>query len=200
MTSVRTECVVFKLPQVHENFKVTSWVLDDMSHLVSSVRLWDKLIGSHYVNIYTPPQTAQLLNQPGLATNQMKTNSSHNFSLNLDSYYWLFIFPLCLGLDSPDDLCVLYSNRAACYLKDGNSQDCIQDCTRWETSRRPSPAVHTSVTQETSPVSRWSFYSNSFLFKIPVLLLIDFGAWFICKFMWTNLLRSARMFFFQIYL
>ncbi|XP_029959214.1 sperm-associated antigen 1A [Salarias fasciatus] len=34
------------------------------------------------------------------------------------------------GLDSPDDLCVLYSNRAACYLKDGNSQDCIQDCTR----------------------------------------------------------------------
>ncbi|XP_061633828.1 sperm-associated antigen 1 isoform X2 [Phyllopteryx taeniolatus] len=34
------------------------------------------------------------------------------------------------GLDSPDDLCILYSNRAACYLKDGNSQDCIQDCTR----------------------------------------------------------------------
>ncbi|XP_051812528.1 sperm-associated antigen 1-like isoform X2 [Acanthochromis polyacanthus] len=34
------------------------------------------------------------------------------------------------GLDSPEDLCILYSNRAACYLKDGNSQDCIQDCTR----------------------------------------------------------------------
>ncbi|KAM8735287.1 sperm-associated antigen 1 [Acanthopagrus schlegelii] len=34
------------------------------------------------------------------------------------------------GLDSPEDLCVLYSNRAACYLKDGNSQECIQDCTR----------------------------------------------------------------------
>lgn len=34
------------------------------------------------------------------------------------------------GTDSPDDLCILYSNRAACYLKDGNSQDCIQDCTR----------------------------------------------------------------------
>uniref|UniRef100_A0A3Q2D2E4 Sperm associated antigen 1 n=1 Tax=Cyprinodon variegatus TaxID=28743 RepID=A0A3Q2D2E4_CYPVA len=30
----------------------------------------------------------------------------------------------------PQDLCILYSNRAACYLKDGNSQDCIQDCTR----------------------------------------------------------------------
>ncbi|XP_069393281.1 sperm-associated antigen 1 isoform X2 [Paralichthys olivaceus] len=33
-------------------------------------------------------------------------------------------------IDSPEDLCILYSNRAACYLKDGNSQDCIQDCTR----------------------------------------------------------------------
>ncbi|XP_077455746.1 sperm-associated antigen 1-like [Stigmatopora argus] len=34
------------------------------------------------------------------------------------------------GIDSPDDLSILYSNRAACYLKDGNSQDCIQDCTQ----------------------------------------------------------------------
>ncbi|KAK1804763.1 hypothetical protein P4O66_003538 [Electrophorus voltai] len=33
------------------------------------------------------------------------------------------------GIDSPEDLCILYSNRAACYLKDGNSADCIQDCT-----------------------------------------------------------------------
>uniref|UniRef100_A0A3B4BJ99 Sperm associated antigen 1 n=1 Tax=Periophthalmus magnuspinnatus TaxID=409849 RepID=A0A3B4BJ99_9GOBI len=34
------------------------------------------------------------------------------------------------GVDSPEDLCILYSNRAACYLKDGNSTDCIQDCTK----------------------------------------------------------------------
>ncbi|KAJ0065863.1 hypothetical protein NL108_000093, partial [Boleophthalmus pectinirostris] len=34
------------------------------------------------------------------------------------------------GIESPEDLCILYSNRAACYLKDGNSQDCIQDCTK----------------------------------------------------------------------
>ncbi|XP_050922970.1 sperm-associated antigen 1A [Lates calcarifer] len=34
------------------------------------------------------------------------------------------------GIDSPEDLCILYSNRAACYLKDGNSRDCIQDCTK----------------------------------------------------------------------
>ncbi|KAF7668390.1 hypothetical protein LDENG_00017850 [Lucifuga dentata] len=34
------------------------------------------------------------------------------------------------GIDSPEDLCILYSNRAACYLKNGNSTDCIQDCNR----------------------------------------------------------------------
>ncbi|XP_072226652.1 sperm-associated antigen 1A [Leuresthes tenuis] len=34
------------------------------------------------------------------------------------------------GVDSPEDLCILYSNRAACYLKDGNSNDCIDDCTK----------------------------------------------------------------------
>ncbi|XP_062346505.1 sperm-associated antigen 1 [Cinclus cinclus] len=35
-----------------------------------------------------------------------------------------------LGEQSPDDLSVLYSNRAACYLKEGNCSDCIQDCNR----------------------------------------------------------------------
>ncbi|KAI5091089.1 sperm-associated antigen 1A, partial [Silurus meridionalis] len=35
---------------------------------------------------------------------------------------------VCVGIDSPEDLCILYSNRAACYLKDGNCTDCIQDC------------------------------------------------------------------------
>ncbi|XP_058475837.1 sperm-associated antigen 1A isoform X1 [Solea solea] len=34
------------------------------------------------------------------------------------------------GTDSPEDLSILYSNRAACYLKDGNSSDCIDDCTK----------------------------------------------------------------------
>lgn len=40
---------------------------------------------------------------------------------------------MCLhaGLESPEDLCILHSNRAACYLKDGNSTDCIQDCTKY---------------------------------------------------------------------
>uniref|UniRef100_A0A8D2L3P9 Sperm-associated antigen 1 n=1 Tax=Varanus komodoensis TaxID=61221 RepID=A0A8D2L3P9_VARKO len=31
-------------------------------------------------------------------------------------------------IQSPEDLSILYSNRAACYLKEGNSVDCIQDC------------------------------------------------------------------------
>uniref|UniRef100_A0A8C0BIC2 Sperm-associated antigen 1 n=2 Tax=Accipitrinae TaxID=8955 RepID=A0A8C0BIC2_9AVES len=36
-----------------------------------------------------------------------------------------------IGLEqSPDDLSILYSNRAACYLKEGNCADCIQDCNR----------------------------------------------------------------------
>ncbi|XP_036001091.1 sperm-associated antigen 1A isoform X1 [Fundulus heteroclitus] len=34
------------------------------------------------------------------------------------------------GIDSPEDLSILYSNRAACYLKNGNSGDCIQDCNK----------------------------------------------------------------------
>ncbi|XP_006029329.1 sperm-associated antigen 1 isoform X1 [Alligator sinensis] len=35
-----------------------------------------------------------------------------------------------LGVQNPDDLSILYSNRAACYLKEGNCSDCIQDCNR----------------------------------------------------------------------
>uniref|UniRef100_A0A3Q2P450 Sperm associated antigen 1a n=1 Tax=Fundulus heteroclitus TaxID=8078 RepID=A0A3Q2P450_FUNHE len=34
------------------------------------------------------------------------------------------------NLYSPEDLSILYSNRAACYLKNGNSGDCIQDCNK----------------------------------------------------------------------
>ncbi|XP_066122048.1 sperm-associated antigen 1 isoform X1 [Saccopteryx bilineata] len=34
------------------------------------------------------------------------------------------------GSGSGDDLSVLYSNRAACYLKEGNCSGCIQDCNR----------------------------------------------------------------------
>ncbi|XP_053105714.1 sperm-associated antigen 1 isoform X2 [Hemicordylus capensis] len=32
------------------------------------------------------------------------------------------------GIQNPEDLSILYSNRAACYLKEGNCVDCIQDC------------------------------------------------------------------------
>uniref|UniRef100_A0A670XRK3 Sperm associated antigen 1 n=1 Tax=Pseudonaja textilis TaxID=8673 RepID=A0A670XRK3_PSETE len=33
-----------------------------------------------------------------------------------------------LRIQAPEDLSILYSNRAACYLKEGNCADCIQDC------------------------------------------------------------------------
>ncbi|XP_067904763.1 mitochondrial import receptor subunit TOM34-like isoform X2 [Heterodontus francisci] len=33
------------------------------------------------------------------------------------------------GVKCPEDLSVLYSNRAACYLKIGNCSECIKDCT-----------------------------------------------------------------------
>ncbi|XP_028919266.1 sperm-associated antigen 1 isoform X1 [Ornithorhynchus anatinus] len=34
------------------------------------------------------------------------------------------------GTESADELSILYSNRAACYLKEGNCSGCIQDCNR----------------------------------------------------------------------
>uniref|UniRef100_A0A8C6HCN5 Sperm-associated antigen 1 n=1 Tax=Mus spicilegus TaxID=10103 RepID=A0A8C6HCN5_MUSSI len=34
------------------------------------------------------------------------------------------------GSANADELSILYSNRAACYLKEGNCRDCIQDCNR----------------------------------------------------------------------
>nr|BAC85180.1 unnamed protein product [Homo sapiens] len=33
------------------------------------------------------------------------------------------------GSSDPEEESVLYSNRAACHLKDGNCRDCIKDCT-----------------------------------------------------------------------
>ncbi|KAJ6653812.1 hypothetical protein lerEdw1_008656 [Lerista edwardsae] len=61
------------------------------------------------------------------------------------------------GIQSPEDLCILYSNRAACYLKEGNCVDCIQDCNRitrtlidqdgpnWREKLSPIPVVPVSA-------------------------------------------------------
>uniref|UniRef100_A0A5F8G410 Sperm-associated antigen 1 n=1 Tax=Monodelphis domestica TaxID=13616 RepID=A0A5F8G410_MONDO len=35
-----------------------------------------------------------------------------------------------LGSESADELSILYSNRAACYLKEGNCSGCVEDCNR----------------------------------------------------------------------
>ncbi|TNN27846.1 Sperm-associated antigen 1A [Liparis tanakae] len=60
-----------------------------------------------------------------------------NITYGLVSDITLFLFFFCTGLDSPEDLCTLYSNRAACHLKVGNSQECIQDCSRDGSRRDP---------------------------------------------------------------
>lgn len=67
---------------------------------------------------------------PVFCTSQDTTTEVINKKhLSCTSILWL-IQPPHTGVDSPEDLCILYSNRAACYLKDGNSTDCIQDCTK----------------------------------------------------------------------
>lgn len=81
----------------------------------------------------------------------------------------VFVFA---GIDSPEDLCVLYSNRAACYLKDGNSTDCIQDCTRLTTH------LHTRSAQ--LPVTQWPDFHR--MTRATVLRL----AWIYCKCVWLS--------------
>ncbi|XP_061086931.1 sperm-associated antigen 1A [Conger conger] len=71
-----------------------------------------------------PPPLARLKNHG----NQLFKNGQ--FADALDKYSQAITGFTDSGIDSPEDLSILYSNRAACYLKDGNSTECIQDCTR----------------------------------------------------------------------
>ncbi|XP_048880371.1 sperm-associated antigen 1-like isoform X2 [Brienomyrus brachyistius] len=71
-----------------------------------------------------PPPLARLKNEG----NQLFKNGQ--FGDALEKYSQAIAGCIDTGIDSPEDLSILYSNRAACYLKDGNSADCIQDCTR----------------------------------------------------------------------
>ncbi|XP_055766865.1 sperm-associated antigen 1-like isoform X3 [Salvelinus fontinalis] len=71
-----------------------------------------------------PPPLARLKNEGNLFF------KNGQFADALDKYSQAITGFTDSGLDSPEDLGVLYSNRAACYLKDGNSSECIQDCTR----------------------------------------------------------------------
>ncbi|XP_031724442.1 sperm-associated antigen 1 [Anarrhichthys ocellatus] len=71
-----------------------------------------------------PPPLARLKNEGNLLfKNGQFADAQEKYSQAIQGYTES-------GIDSPEDLCTLYSNRAACYLKDGNSQECIQDCTR----------------------------------------------------------------------
>ncbi|XP_071251665.1 sperm-associated antigen 1 [Salvelinus alpinus] len=71
-----------------------------------------------------PPPLARLKNEGNLFF------KNGQFADALDKYSQAITGFTDSGLESPEDLAVLYSNRAACYLKDGNSSECIQDCTR----------------------------------------------------------------------
>ncbi|KAM3873114.1 sperm-associated antigen 1A-like [Diretmus argenteus] len=71
-----------------------------------------------------PPPLARLKNEGNLLF------KNGQFSDAMEKYSQAITGFTDSGIDSPEDLCILYSNRAACYLKDGNSQDCIKDCSR----------------------------------------------------------------------
>ncbi|XP_072186006.1 sperm-associated antigen 1 isoform X2 [Excalfactoria chinensis] len=55
---------------------------------------------------------------------------SGQFGEAVPKYSEAIEYVISVGEQSPDDLSILYSNRAACYLKEGNCSDCIQDCNR----------------------------------------------------------------------
>ncbi|XP_034056811.1 sperm-associated antigen 1A [Gymnodraco acuticeps] len=71
-----------------------------------------------------PPHLARLKN----AGNHLFKNGQ--FGDALEKYTQAIDGCAEAGIDSPEDLGILYSNRAACFLKDGNSTECIQDCTK----------------------------------------------------------------------
>ncbi|XP_027013199.2 sperm-associated antigen 1A isoform X2 [Tachysurus fulvidraco] len=105
--------------------------------------------GTHGVNLDAPagdlpPPLARLKNegnmlfktgQFGLALQKYTqaiegyTQAKEKYTLSTEGHTLSTEGHTLSGIDSPEDLCILYSNRAACFLKDGNCTDCIQDCT-----------------------------------------------------------------------
>ncbi|XP_061520205.1 sperm-associated antigen 1A isoform X1 [Phycodurus eques] len=71
-----------------------------------------------------PPHLARIKNEGNYLFKQGQ------FGDALDKYTEAIDGCAQAGISNPEDLCVLYTNRAACYLKDGNSADCIEDCTK----------------------------------------------------------------------
>ncbi|XP_077599796.1 sperm-associated antigen 1A-like [Stigmatopora nigra] len=66
---------------------------------------------------------------------RMKNEGNHLFKHGqfgdaLDKYSQTIDGCTQAGSGDPEDLSILYSNRAACHLKVGNSPECIEDCTK----------------------------------------------------------------------
>lgn len=55
--------------------------------------------------------------------------SKRIFSAMLVLQSSILLLDACIGKNNQEDLGILYSNRAASYLKDGNCAECIKDCT-----------------------------------------------------------------------
>ncbi|XP_014405687.1 PREDICTED: sperm-associated antigen 1 [Myotis brandtii] len=83
------------------------------SHLLS------KSSGMSYSSLQRCSAAGDLC-RPGVITEE--------WSLLMD--FHCVYFNVILGSGSADDLSVLYSNRAACHLKEGNCSGCIEDCNR----------------------------------------------------------------------
>nr|XP_060466998.1 sperm-associated antigen 1 isoform X2 [Panthera onca] len=77
-----------------------------------------------------PPSPAAPLGPAGLKSQGNELFRSGRFPEATLKYSAAIAQLEAAGSGSADDLSILYSNRAACYLKEGNCSGCIQDCTR----------------------------------------------------------------------
>ncbi|XP_060467000.2 sperm-associated antigen 1 isoform X2 [Panthera onca] len=77
-----------------------------------------------------PPSPAAPLGPAGLKSQGNELFRSGQFPEATLKYSAAIAQLEAAGSGSADDLSILYSNRAACYLKEGNCSGCIQDCTR----------------------------------------------------------------------
>uniref|UniRef100_A0A8C3K976 Sperm-associated antigen 1 n=2 Tax=Neoaves TaxID=3078114 RepID=A0A8C3K976_9CHAR len=88
-----------------------------------------------------------------------------------------------LGEPSPGDLSVLYSNRAACYLKEGNCSDCIQDCNR-ALELQPfslKPLLRRAMANESMERYRQAYVDYKIVLQIDSIMLVGLFSFRITK-------------------